>query len=421
MSVVTMKGLLEAGVHFGHRTRRWNPKMRPFIFTERSKIHIIDLQQTMLRINTYYQMVQDLVAQGGTVLFVGTKRQAQATIYEEANRCRMPYVNQRWLGGTLTNWSTIKQRIDYLLRLERRVDAGEFRNLSKKEQLAISREMEKLNRRLGGLKTMKDLPDLVFIVDTHLEDLAVKEANKLKIPILGMVDTNADPDEIDFVIPSNDDAIRAVKLIVSLIADAAEEGMRIREVEMVETGQVTEQELAEMEQYLGPSTLAKLHVSDDDDYEDYEEDDDYDDYEEDQVDEEEEYVEKEEYVEEDETGIDAAAEETPVFAQEAVAEEQIETGVAATVEEEEQEETVAEVLVSAEAERDEPFGETVAVTEEAVTEEAVVEEAVVEEAVVEEIAVDASEAVAETGDVVEGTEEVEEAEVEEAEEEEKGQ
>ena len=273
MSVVSMKGLLEAGVHFGHRTRRWNPKMRPYIFTERSKIHIIDLQQTMLRINSYYQMVQDLVAKGGTVLFVGTKRQAQATISEEALRCRMPYVNQRWLGGTLTNWMTIKQRIDYLLRLERRIDAGEFRNLSKKEQLAIAREAEKLNRRLGGLKTMRDLPDLVFIVDTNLEDLAVSEANKLHIPILGMVDTNADPDEIDFVIPSNDDAIRAVRLIVSLIADAAEEGMRIREVEMVDTGQVSERELAEMEQYLGPSTLAKLAVSDDDDdYDDYDED-----------------------------------------------------------------------------------------------------------------------------------------------------
>ena len=270
-SVVSMKGLLEAGVHFGHRTRRWNPKMRPYIFTERSKIHIIDLQQTMLRINTYHDMVRDLVAQGGTVLFVGTKRQAQASVYEEANRCRMPYVNQRWLGGTLTNWSTIKQRIDYLLRLERRIDAGEFRNLSKKEQLAISREVEKLNRRLGGLKTMRDLPDLIFIVDTHLEDLAVREANKLKIPILGMVDTNANPDEINFVIPSNDDAIRSVRLITSLIADAAEEGMRIREVEMVETGQVTQQELAEMEQYLGPSTLAKLNVSDDDDYDDYDE------------------------------------------------------------------------------------------------------------------------------------------------------
>lgn len=279
MSVVTMKALLEAGVHFGHRTQRWNPKMRPYIFTERSKIHIIDLQQTMVRINSYTDMVQNLVSRGGTVLFVGTKRQAQATVQQEADRCRMPYVNQRWLGGTLTNWTTIKQRIDYLLRLERRYDAGEFRALSKKEQLSITREIEKLNRRIGGLKTMTKLPDLLFVVDTHLEDLAINEANKLHIPILGMVDTNADPDPIDYVIPSNDDAIRSVKLIVSLIASAAEEGMRIREVEMVDTGQVTDAELAEMEQYLGPSTLAKLQVVEE--YGDYDEDSDeqYADYE----------------------------------------------------------------------------------------------------------------------------------------------
>jgi small subunit ribosomal protein S2 len=338
-SVVTMKGLLEAGVHFGHRTRRWNPKMRPYIFTERSKIHIIDLQQTMLRINTYHEMVRDLVAQGGTVLFVGTKRQAQATIYEEANRCRMPFVNQRWLGGTLTNWATIKQRIDYLLRLERRIDAGEFRNFSKKEQLAISREAEKLNRRLGGLKTMRDLPDLVFIVDTHLEDLAVREANKLHIPILGMVDTNADPDEVDFVIPSNDDAIRSVKLVVSLIADAAEEGMRIREVEMVETGQVTQQELAEMEQYLGPSTLAKLHVSDD--YDEY--DDDYDDDYADVGDEEEyEDLEDKELVEEiEEEALVEAVEEAVA---EIVVEEAMEEAVAEMVAEEAMEEAVEEAV-----------------------------------------------------------------------------
>jgi small subunit ribosomal protein S2 len=258
MSVVSMKALLEAGVHFGHRTRRWNPKMRPYIFTERSKIHIIDLQQTVLRLNEYYELVRDTVAKGGTVLLVGTKRQAQATIQQEAERSGMPFVNHRWLGGTLTNWVTIKQRLDFLLRMERRIDAGDFRNLSKKEQLSIQREVDKLNARIGGLKTMRRLPDLLFIVDTNLEDLAVKEANKLKVPIIGMVDTNSDPDPIDFVIPSNDDAIRAVKLIVSIIANAAEEGMRIREVDMVDTGQVSRSELAEMEQYLGPSTLAKL-------------------------------------------------------------------------------------------------------------------------------------------------------------------
>jgi len=260
-----MKALLEAGVHFGHRTRRWNPKMRPYIFTERSKIHIIDLQQTVLRLNEYYNMVRDSVARGGTVLFVGTKRQAQATMQQEAERCAMPYVNQRWLGGTLTNWVTIKQRLDYLLRMERRIDAGDFRTLSKKEQLSIQREVDKLNVRIGGLKTMRRLPETIFVVDTNLEDLAVKEANKLKIPIIGMVDTNSDPDPIDYVIPSNDDAIRAVKLIVSIIANAAEEGMRIREVDMMDTGQVSRSELAEMEQYLGPSTLAKLQTVDEGD------------------------------------------------------------------------------------------------------------------------------------------------------------
>jgi small subunit ribosomal protein S2 len=261
MAVITMKQLLEAGVHFGHRTRRWNPKMRPFIFTERSGIHIIDLQQTMLRIEQYYRMVRDLTAKGGTVLFVGTKRQAQATVLQEADRCNMPYVNQRWLGGTLTNWVTIRQRIDHLLQLERRWDAGEYRNLTKKEQLSIAREIEKLNRRIGGLKTLSALPDMIFIVDTHTEDLAVKEANKLQVPILAMVDTNSDPDPVDYVIPSNDDAIRAVKLIVSVIADAVEEGLRMREIDLADTGQVSEADLVEMEQYLGPSTLAKLQGS----------------------------------------------------------------------------------------------------------------------------------------------------------------
>jgi small subunit ribosomal protein S2 len=262
MSVVTMKELLEAGVHFGHRTRRWNPKMRPFIFTERSGVHIIDLQQTMLRLNEYAPLVRNMVARGGTILFVGTKRQAQATIQQEADRCNMPYINQRWLGGTLTNWITIKQRIDYLLQLERRMDAGEFRALSKKERLTIQREIDKLNRRIGGLKTMTRLPSMVFIVDTNVENLAVLEANKLKIPVMAMMDTNSNPDLVDYAIPSNDDAIRAIKLVVSVIADAAEEGLRIREVDMAETGQVSQAELAEMEQYLGPSTLAKLQAVD---------------------------------------------------------------------------------------------------------------------------------------------------------------
>jgi small subunit ribosomal protein S2 len=182
----------------------------------------------------------------------------------------MPYINQRWLGGTLTNWVTIRQRIQYLLQLERRMDAGEFRNLPKKERLSLQREVEKLNRRIGGLKTMRSLPDMLFIVDTNVEELAVSEANKVHVPIIGMVDTNSNPELISHVIPTNDDAIRAIKLIVGAIADAAEEGMRIREVEMAETGQVSREDLAEMEQYLGPSVLAKLQSLDDEDFEAYE-------------------------------------------------------------------------------------------------------------------------------------------------------
>jgi small subunit ribosomal protein S2 len=271
MANITMKQLLEAGVHFGHRTRRWNPKMKPYIFTERSGIHIIDLQQTMQALNLATQTVRNTVAKGGTVLFVGTKRQAQASIEQEALRCGMPYVNQRWLGGTLTNWVTIRQRIQYLLQVERRMDAGEFRNFPKKERLAIQRELEKLNRRIGGLKTMRSLPDLLFVVDTTVEELAVDEANKVKIPVIGMVDTNSNPDLIRYVIPTNDDAIRAVKLIVGAIADAAEEGMRIREVDMAETGQVSRRDLVEMEQYLGPSVLAKLQALDEEDFEEFEE------------------------------------------------------------------------------------------------------------------------------------------------------
>jgi len=263
-NVVTMRQLLEAGVHFGHRTSRWNPKMRPFIFTERNGIHIIDLHQTMVRINQYYDVVRDRVAEGGIVLFVGTKRQAQGIIQQEATRCGMPYVNIRWLGGTLTNWKTIKQRIDYLNDLERRMAAGEFRNLTKKEQLRIQRLLTKLQRRLGGLKQLKRLPDMLYVVDTHREELAVKEANKVHIPIVGIVDTNTDPDLIDYPIPGNDDAIRSIKLITGILADAVEEGRRIREVHAAEAEEVAEvsaEELEEMEQYLGPSTLAKLQLT----------------------------------------------------------------------------------------------------------------------------------------------------------------
>jgi small subunit ribosomal protein S2 len=257
-----MKALLEAGVHFGHRTRRWNPKMKPFIFTERNGIHIIDLQQTIGRLGQAFELVKDTVASGGTVLFVGTKRQAQDTIVEEAVRSHMPYVEQRWLGGTLTNWRTIRQRIDYLIDIEKQQERGEFNFLPKKEALLREREVARLNHRLGGLKEMKRLPNLVFIVDVRRDDLAVKEANILGIPIIAMVDTNCDPDPIDHVIPSNDDAIRAIKLMVSTMANAALEGQAILatlEAEEEEAAGIEGEEA--MERYLGPSTLAKIQAA----------------------------------------------------------------------------------------------------------------------------------------------------------------
>ncbi len=257
MPVVTMKQLLEAGVHFGHRVRRWNPKMKQYIFTERNGIHIIDLQQTMTRLDQAYKLVRDTVAEGGIILFAGTKKQAQEIIRTEAERCGMPYVNERWLGGTLTNFRTIRQRIDYLIELEQRRDNGELETLPKKEALLLNREIEKLNRRIGGLRTMRRLPDLLFLIDVRRENIAVQEANRLGIPIVAMVDTNCDPDPIDYVIPSNDDAIRAIKLITSKIADAAFEGRQIRAVTAAEE----EEEAVKMEeQLLGPSTLAKIRA-----------------------------------------------------------------------------------------------------------------------------------------------------------------
>ena len=217
-----MKSLLEAGVHFGHRTRRWHPKMRTFIFTERNGIHIIDLQQTMRQVNTAYGVVRDTVRNGGLVLFVGTKKQAQETIRTEAERCGMPYVVERWLGGTLTNFRTIRQRVEFMADLERRKERGELDRLPKKEAQILTNELQRLNTRLGGLRTMTHLPDILFIVDVQRESLAVTEANKLNIPIVAMVDTNCDPDPIDYPIPSNDDAIRAIKLMAGKIADAAD-------------------------------------------------------------------------------------------------------------------------------------------------------------------------------------------------------
>ncbi|MCS7220296.1 MAG: 30S ribosomal protein S2 [Anaerolineae bacterium] len=256
MPVVTMKQLLEAGVHFGHRVRRWNPKMKQYIFTERNGIHIIDLQQTMTRLDQAYKLVRDTVAEGGIILFAGTKKQAQEIIRTEAERCGMPYVNERWLGGTLTNFRTIRQRIDYLIELEQRRDNGELEMLPKKEALLLQREIEKLNRRLGGLRTMRRLPDLLFLIDVRRENIAVQEANRLGIPIVAMVDTNCDPEPIDHVIPSNDDAIRAIKLITSKIADAALEGRQIRAVTVAEEEEAMKAE----EQLLGPSTLAKIRA-----------------------------------------------------------------------------------------------------------------------------------------------------------------
>ena len=256
MATVTMKALLEAGVHFGHRTRRWNPKMKPFIFTERNGIHIIDLQQTIVRLEQAYNLVRDTVAEGGVVLLVGTKKQAQENLASAAESCSMPYVNVRWLGGTLTNWQTIKQRISYLLELEQRRDTGDFERLTKKEALKLEQLIEKLNRRLGGLKNMTRLPDLIFVVDVNREQIAVKEGNILGIPVLAMVDTNCDPDPIDLVIPSNDDAIRAIKLMVSQMAAAVNEGLQIRMAVQAD------EEVEEDEKYLGAATLAKLRSGD---------------------------------------------------------------------------------------------------------------------------------------------------------------
>ncbi len=234
MSMATMKELLEAGVHFGHYTRRWNPKMRPFIFTERNGIHILDLAQTVDRLDEATAAVRECAAKGGTVLFVGTKKQATANLIEAAEGCSMPYVTHRWLGGMLTNWQTMRARVNHLLDLEARRDRGEFGLLTKREALLLEREITKLNQRLGGIKDMHDLPDMLYIVDTRREHIAVAEANKLDIPIVAIVDTNCDPDPINYVIPSNDDAIRALKLITTRIADAIMDGKTRRESTLVD-------------------------------------------------------------------------------------------------------------------------------------------------------------------------------------------
>ena len=224
MAVVTMKQLLEAGVHFGHQTRRWNPKMKRFIFGERNGIYIIDLNQTLQRIETAYSYVRNTVAGGGSILFVGTKKQTQDPVARFASQCGMPYINERWLGGMLTNFSTISGRVKKMTEYERMKAAGDFEAMPKKEALILSRELEKLQRNLGGIRTMSRLPEAVFVIDTKKEHIAVTEANKLGLPIVAVVDTNCDPDVIDYVIPGNDDAIRAGSLMCRVMADAVEEG-----------------------------------------------------------------------------------------------------------------------------------------------------------------------------------------------------
>ncbi|MDQ7093362.1 30S ribosomal protein S2 [Desulfosporosinus sp. PR] len=240
MAVISMKQLLEAGVHFGHQTRRWNPKMARYIFTERNGIYIIDLQKTVKKVDEAYNFVRNLATEGGTMLFVGTKKQAQESVKDEAERCGMYFVNERWLGGMLTNFQTIQKRVDRLRVLEKMEADGVFEVLTKKEVSALRHEMEKLERFLGGIKNMKKLPDALFIVDPRKERIAVAEARRLNIPIVAIVDTNCDPDEIDVVIPANDDAIRAVKLLTAKMADAIIEGQQGNADEVEETGEIAE-------------------------------------------------------------------------------------------------------------------------------------------------------------------------------------
>jgi small subunit ribosomal protein S2 len=228
MPSISMRQLLEAGIHFGHQTRRWNPKMRPFIFAERNGIHIIDLAQTVRRLDIALEFVRETVARGDTILFVGTKKQAQEPIAEEATRAEMPYVNQRWLGGMLTNFVTIRKRLGLLDQLEARQQNGDFERLSKKEAGRLTDEMTKLQRTLGGIRKMRRLPGAMFVIDPQREHIAVIEARKLEIPIIGTGDTNVDPDLLDYIIPANDDAIRAIRLLCSVVADAAVEGAHER-------------------------------------------------------------------------------------------------------------------------------------------------------------------------------------------------
>ncbi len=282
-SAVRMRTLLETGVHFGHRTNKWNPKMDEFIFTQRNGIHIIDLQITLKNLHSFHDMIARMIADGGTVLFVGTKRQAQEIVQREAVRCGMPYVNYRWLGGTLTNWQTIRSRIDTLKQLEKRRDEGEFDRLTKKEALVLERKISKLQLRLSGIREMKRIPDMLIVVDAEREHTAVKEANILKIPVMALVDTNTDPDMVDYILPANDDAMRSIRLLIGALADAVLEGHHMRqsagseeEQETSFTGVYDEEELDDAA-LLGESTLAKLRDSklfDDSDEDDEDDEDD---------------------------------------------------------------------------------------------------------------------------------------------------
>jgi small subunit ribosomal protein S2 len=253
-----MKQLLEAGVHFGHQTRRWNPKMKQFIFMDRNGIHIIDLQQTVTRLNEAYKFVEQVAADGGTILFVGTKKQAQEAVAEEAKRCGMYYVNQRWLGGMLTNFKTIQLRINYLKDLEARRDRGDFERLPKKEVQHLQDDIARLERILGGIKDMRRLPNAIFVVDTRKERTAVLEARRLEIPIVALADTNCDPDEMDYPIPANDDAIRAVRLLCAKIADAAVEGRRQLEALQKDNEEVESEEPVAVESLLVPAPQAEV-------------------------------------------------------------------------------------------------------------------------------------------------------------------
>jgi small subunit ribosomal protein S2 len=243
---VSIKQLLEAGVHFGHQTERWDPRMRRFIFTERNGIHIIDLQQTVQLLDAAYTSVREIVAGGGSILFVGTKKQAQETIESEARRCRMPWVSNRWLGGTLTNFQTIAARVEHLIRLEDARDRGDFDRLPKKEMLKLQDEIERLNRHFGGIKEMDRLPSALYIVDVPKEQIAVTEALRLHIPIVAMCDSNSNPDVIDYPIPSNDDAIRAIRLITGHVAEAVLEGSALREFAQSEEADLEGVDLSEL-------------------------------------------------------------------------------------------------------------------------------------------------------------------------------